>query len=367
MHVGMSTFFQNLSGLSDAEVYRHELAMADMAEPLGFDSIWSAEHHFTDYTMCPNVMQFLTYMAGRTTRAQLGSMAVILPWHDPMRVAEEVCVLDNLSAGRVIFGFGRGLGQVEFNAFRLNMGESRQRFDEYSDALLAGLETGFMEYDGELYKQPRAAIRPGPFKTFRGRTYAASVSPQSMEIMCRRGVGLLIIAQKPWETTKRELAQYREMYEKYNGRPAPKPIIASFIACHEDPGVAEEMHDKYIRGYSKSALQHYEFDNENLANIKGYEYYGALANNIKKHGVDAFVNFLSDLQVWGTPDQVFERIIEHQQMTDSAGLIGMFSYGGMPHELARRNIQLFADKVLPRLKAYDTGVTIGATERMAAE
>lgn len=105
MHVGMSTFFQNLTGHhSDRDVYLHELSMADMAEPLGFDSIWSAEHHFDQYTMCPNVAQCLTYMAGRTERVRLGSMVMVLPWHDPVRLAEEVSVLDHLSGGRVILG-----------------------------------------------------------------------------------------------------------------------------------------------------------------------------------------------------------------------------------------------------------------------
>ena len=101
MHVGMSTFFQNLAGgYTDQEVYAHEIAMADMAEPLGFDSIWAAEHHFDEYTMCPNVAQFLTYMAGRTNRVGLGSMVMVLPWHDPVRLAEEVLVLDHVSKGR---------------------------------------------------------------------------------------------------------------------------------------------------------------------------------------------------------------------------------------------------------------------------
>ncbi len=84
----------------------------DLAEPLGFQSIWGVEHHFTDYTMCPDVLQFLTYMAGRTTRAELGSMVVVLPWHDPMRVAEEVSMLDHISSGRLILGLGRGAGKV---------------------------------------------------------------------------------------------------------------------------------------------------------------------------------------------------------------------------------------------------------------
>ncbi len=129
MHIGMSTVFQNpLRERSDYEVYQSELRLADLAEPLGFQSIWGVEHHFTDYTLCPDVLQFLTYMAGRTERALLGTMVVVLPWHDPMRVAEEISMLDNISGGRVILGIGRGLARVEFEGFRLDMSQSRARF-----------------------------------------------------------------------------------------------------------------------------------------------------------------------------------------------------------------------------------------------
>ncbi len=361
MHVGYSAFFQNLSeGLSDHQIYRYALELADQAEPLGFDSIWAAEHHFTEYTMCPNVAQFLTYMAGRTERVNLGAMAYIVPWHDPIRLAEEISVLDNVSEGRAILGFGRGLGRVEFDAFRLNMGESRERFVEYTEAILDSLEAGYIEYDGKFYRQPKAAIRPAPFRSFRGRAYAAAVSPESARIMARLGIGILIIAQKPWETTKQEVEMYREIFrEENNGAEAPKPIIAAFVGCHEDENVAREMREKYIGRYCRSALDHYEFANADLANIKGYEYYGALAQNINKHGIDAFVNFLADLQIWGTPDQVYEQMMDHQRMVDAGGAIGIFSYGGMPHEMAKANLGLFAEKVLPRLKAQDVGEHIG--------
>src|SRR5262249_39043024 len=226
MHVGMTTFFQNIGGpISDYEVYRHEISMADLAEPLGFDSIWGAEHHFDDYTMCPNVAQFLTYMAARTKRVKLGSMVIVLPWHDPIRLAEEVTVLDNLSDGRVILGIGRGLGRIEFRGFRAAMSESRPRFTEYAQAIMQGLETGYIEHAGEFYNQPRIAIRPAPIRSFRDRTYAASVSPQSLETMCRLGLGLLIIAQKPWEITEAELRDYRARFLALNRRTAPKPLI----------------------------------------------------------------------------------------------------------------------------------------------
>src|SRR5438128_12512230 len=128
MHVGLATVFQNPKKTrSGYDAYRNELRLAAEAEPLGFESIWAVEHHFPDYTMCPDVLQFLTYMAGRTQRARLGSMVVVLPWHDPLRVAEEVSMLDNISGGRVILGLGRGAGKVELDGFRLSMDESRPR------------------------------------------------------------------------------------------------------------------------------------------------------------------------------------------------------------------------------------------------
>ena len=162
MHVGMSTVFQNPQRKkADFEVYRDELRMADMAEPLGFQSIWGVEHHFTDYTMCPDVIQFLTYMAGRTEKVLLGTMVVVLPWHDPVRVAEEVSMLDNISEGRTILGIGRGIAKVEFDGFRLDMSQSRARFTEAAEMVLDALETGYCEYDGEIIKQPRRDIRPG--------------------------------------------------------------------------------------------------------------------------------------------------------------------------------------------------------------
>src|SRR5213595_1358798 len=206
MHVGLATVFQNpQKKRSDREVYQNELRLADLAEPLGYESVWGVEHHFTDYTMCPDVLQFLTYMAGRTQRAQLGSMVVVLPWHDPLRVAEEVSMLDNISDGRLILGLGRGAGRVEFDGFRLSMDESRERFVESAQMLLEGLEKGYCEFDGRFIRQPRTDIRPAPFKSFRGRTYAAAVSPESVKIMAELGVGILIIPQKPWKEVAKEL------------------------------------------------------------------------------------------------------------------------------------------------------------------
>ena len=141
MHVGLASVFQNPKQTrTDYDVYRHELRLVDLAEPLGFESVWGVEHHVTDYTMCPDVLQYLSYFAGRTTRIKLGSMVVVLPWHHPMRVAEQISVLDHQSNGRFIFGMGRGLGRVEFDGFGVDQNTARERFVESAQMLLEGLE-----------------------------------------------------------------------------------------------------------------------------------------------------------------------------------------------------------------------------------
>src|SRR5688572_8844162 len=86
--------------ISDASIYEAELHLGRLVEPLGFDSLWTVEHHFTPYTMVTNPLQFLAYFAGCTERIALGSMVMVLPWHDPIRLAEGVIGLDHMLHGR---------------------------------------------------------------------------------------------------------------------------------------------------------------------------------------------------------------------------------------------------------------------------
>ena len=352
MHVGIGVIFQGEGeGRTDRNVYRNELRFGDLAEPLGFESLWGVEHHFTDYTMCPDVLQFLTYFAGRTERIQLCSMVVVLPWHDPMRVAEQVVVLDHMSNGRFIFGIGRGLGRVEFEGFGVNQEDSRAIFTESAQMILEGLERGWCEFGGRHVKQARRDIRPRPFKSFRGRTYAAAVSPESSEIMARLGIGILIIPQKPWEMVTNELNAYRTIYRDVNGTDAPPPIVGGWTYCDESQDRAEEFARKYIGAYWRSVVRHYEIVGTHLTTMKGYESYAQMQTMASAPGgVDALVDFFLGLQVWGTPEMCYEKILDIQRRTGAEAFNGVFSYGGMPYDMAEASLRLFAGEVMPELK-----------------
>lgn len=354
MHVGYAPIFQNpANARSDAEVYRQELRLAEMAEPLGFDSVWSVEHHFTDYTMCPDVIQFLSYMAGKTQRARLGSMVVVLPWHDPVRIAEQISLLDHLSGGRMLLGLGRGLARVEYDGFRIDQNEGRQRFLEYAELVLSALENGYIE-GGETIKQPRRDIRPYPLRSFRGRTYAAAVSPESMSIMAKLGVNLLVIPQKPWDVVQKDFEVYRQVYREVHRIEAPPPLCAGFFFVDENADRAEEMAYTYIGGYYRTAMRHYEMTADHFGTKKGYEFYRNVTKYIGRHGEDGAVRDFTKLMLWGTPEQVLEKLAFIRDTIGMNGIICHFSYAGMPYDEAERNMQCFVTRVLPELQRWES-------------
>ena len=352
MHVGYGCVFQNPENkLSDREVWQNEVRLAEMAEPLGFDSVWAVEHHFDDYTMCPDPVQFLTYMAGRTQKALLGSMVVVLPWHDPLRVAEQVALIDHVSDGRFIFGIGRGLARIEYEGFRIDQNEGRSLFVEYAELIMNALEKGYME-GGSFTKQPRREIRPFPFRSFKGRTYAAAVSPESMPIMAKLGVGLLVIPQKPWEAVKKDFEVYHQVWREVNGTPPPKPLSGGFVFVDENKDRAEEQAMKWLSGNYRTVIKHYEMQSEKFGTWKSYESYRQINKFIAKHGVDGAALDFAKLMPWGTPDMVLEKLKFIRDTIDARGFMLNFSYAGMPFDEVERNLKCFAKQVLPEVKKW---------------
>lgn len=352
MEVGIFFPFQNPGRVrDDVDSIQTELKLlADPAERLGYDSLWFAEHHFTGYSMTPSPVQMMTYMAGRTSKIKLGSAVVVLPWHDPLRVTEEIAMLDILSNGRIRMALGRGAGRVEFDAFRVNMSESRERFVEAAQVVLQGLENGFCEFDGKYIKQPRVDIRPAPIKSFRGRSYVASFSPETLDIMADLGVGMMCLPQRPWEKVAEELKGYRANFVKRNGSEPPSPIVNAWVFCDENADRAHAMAHKYIGGYWQTVLDHYHFDTAHLQGTKGYEYYANYKKQMDTMGSEAFREAFVNLHVWGTPEMCFEKIAAIREKIGANTFFGTFSYALMPWEEVSRNFDLFTRAVKPELQ-----------------
>ena len=234
---------------------------------------------------------------------------------------------------------------------RDSMAESRTRFAESAKLLVDALENGVAEFEGALIKQPRAAIRPKPYKSFNGRTYGAADSPESSLALAELGLGMLIIPQKPWSEVESELKAYREIFQEVNKAPAPPPIVVGFTFCHEDEETAKEMATEYVGNYWDSIMDHYEFQSDHLKTTKGYEYYGKFTEKIAQYGNQDVKDFFLDLQVWGTPEQCFEKIMSTRARTGNESFLAAFSFGAMPYDEVEKSMRLFAKEVLPPLKA----------------
>jgi alkanesulfonate monooxygenase SsuD/methylene tetrahydromethanopterin reductase-like flavin-dependent oxidoreductase (luciferase family) len=351
--VGIALNMLTKEGHSDVSVFSEHMALGDLAEPLGFDSLFALEHHFTGYAMSPSPTQLLSYYAGRTKRITLGTAVIVLPWHDPVRVAEEIALLDVISGGRCLFGFGRGAASVEYAGFRIPMEEARPRFVEAARIIVKALSNDVFDWDGEFFQIPPMSIRPRPISHPERRFYASSVSPESAEIMAKLGFGVLVIMQNEWPIAAEAIQNYREVATSVGHIPRP-PIILTNISVAESREEAHERAVKYLSRKWDSIDNHYHFSDAHLATVKGYEFYGKMAKTYSKMKDDTFrqqaTAFYVKIQVVGTPDDCIQQIGELQRLTGMDHLVTEFAYGGMPHEESELNMRLFADRVMPVLQ-----------------
>jgi alkanesulfonate monooxygenase SsuD/methylene tetrahydromethanopterin reductase-like flavin-dependent oxidoreductase (luciferase family) len=351
--VGIALNMLTKEGRSDASVLGEHLALGDLAEPLGFDSLFALEHHFTGYAMSPSPTQLLSYFAGRTRRITLGTAVIVLPWHDPVRVAEEIALLDVLTGGRCLFGFGRGAASVEYAGFRVPMEEARPRFVEAAQIVIKALTHEVFDWQGEYYTIPTTSIRPRPISHPERRFYASSVSPESAEIMAKLGFGVLVVMQNEWPKAAEDIDRYRQVASSVGHTPRP-PIILMNVSVAESRNDAHERAVTYLGRKWDSIDSHYHFSDGHLASVKGYEFYGKMAKTYAKMKEEDYrqkaTEFYVKIQVSGTPDDCLQQIAELQRLTGLDHLVTELAFGGMPQEEAELNMRLFAERVMPVLQ-----------------
>jgi alkanesulfonate monooxygenase SsuD/methylene tetrahydromethanopterin reductase-like flavin-dependent oxidoreductase (luciferase family) len=355
MDVGVQTLFSShgWEGITDGQVYQEDTRLALLAEELGFDCVWAVEHHFYDYSFCPDNTEWLAAIAGKTSRIDVGTAAVIMPWNEPLRVAEKVALLDHIADGRLRFGMGRGLSRREYGHFRgIEMDESRERFDEGAAMVVEALKTGLIEGDGPFYPQPRTPIRPAPERSFEGRTYAVATSDDSLEAAARLKAAMVMFADRSWKGRLPAIEKWRSMYREFNGAEPPSPLICDFVYCHPDADVAAERGPRYIATYLESVLEHYEIMSDHFAATKGYDAYASAAGALRRMGASGFLGGFLDATAHGNPEEVVAKYRARWELLGPFEAAPAFRFGGIPYEEAEASMRLFAAEVLPELKSW---------------
>jgi len=341
-------------GITDSEVYDEELGLARLADSFGFDCAWAAEHHFFGYSFCPDNTQLLSYLVGTTEQIDVGTGAVIMPWNDPLRVAEKAALLDNVAKGRFRFGVGRGLSRREYAPFAgIEMDESRERFDEGTAMVIEALRTGFIEGNGPFYPQERIEIRPRPERSFDERFYCVASSDDSVESAARFAGRMTMFADRSWEHRMPSITQYRKRYAELHGAEAPPVMTADFCLVMPDADDAEEKARQYMGTYLASLLAHYEVMGDHFTNTEGYAAYAKAAEILRRVGESGFLEMFMGATCWGTPDQVIAKLEARRELIGSFEYTASFRYGGIPYDEARASMTLFADEVLPVIKTWN--------------
>lgn len=343
--------------VSDAKLYEEELYLGGLVEPLGFDSYWAIDHHFSPYIMTGGALQHLTYFAGKTERIDFGTMVIVLPWYDPIVVAEQISVLDNMLQGRKLtVGLGRGAAPREFDAYRSPMGESRARFNESLQILRKALTQEWFSHEGDFYTIPETTIRPRPRN---GRELVESmivawISPETLSFAANADLGMLFTNSKNWDEYREDVRTFNTIRAEHGWQPL-QPTVGVNVACFD---TEEEAWDTILRHSietQSSVEHHYKFaDSERFKNTKGYDYYASFGKTLSTKTDEQLGKYKARPQAWGTPDQVLARLQHVQATTAAKELVMNFRYGGMPMETAERSMRLFAAEVLPRLHEIDS-------------
>lgn len=344
--------------VADARIYDDAVALARLAEESGLDSVWSVEHHFTPYIMVPNPIQLLSYVAGATSRVDVGTMVTVLPWHHPLRLAAEVAVLDILLAGRTLhLGVGRGTAKTEFDAFGVDRGNTRGLFAEALEVLRLALTRERFSFDGEYYSIPDVSTRPRPRSSnLTDNFLMAWGSAESLPIAANAGLKPLFIPQRTWQEYAHQVREFNAIRASHGWGPVGA-TAAVWMYCAPSASEAVEQGEQYITEYADSVRRHYLLDQpEVFQAVRGYERYTeratALAAAIKS-GVDpkqAALMTTTSTHVIGTPAECLDQIRAIGESLGVEHLIAVLQFGTMPREHAQRSLRLVAEHVAPALQ-----------------
>ena len=337
---------------ADRAIFGEEIEIAKLADRLGFDSVWTIEHHFTPYTMVTNPLQLLSYLAGVTDNVDLGTMVVVLPWHNPVRVAEDIVMLDALLGERkVIAGVGRGLGRREYGGLGVDQNEARGRFDESIRIVRQLLSTGQCTFSGEHFQLEDVRLRPQPRDDLSGSLYCAAGSPETMAVIAQEDVKPLMIPTVSLDLTLQGARHFMSLREKAGFGPTDTKL-ALWVYCAETEAEARAGAERYMMEYADSALRHYEMTGTHFDGIKGYEGYAERAAALRADPAPFLDGFFAR-HPWGTPEMVVDKISELAHQFGTSEIMGVFRYGGMGHEEAKRSMELFAEQALPAVQRLD--------------
>lgn len=350
MRFGTFHLFQWHESKSQAQVYAEVIEQVQLAEALGFESVWLAEHHFSPYCLCPAILPTAAHLAALTKRVRIGTAVMVLPFYDPVVVAEETATVDILSGGRFEFGVGRGYQWLEFAGFNIPLDEARARFDESLAIILKAWTEEAVQYEGRFRTLRGVRILPKPIQKPHPPVWTATVSPEGLEHAGRRGSNILMSQSQSLGHLRRGLAIYREAlaaagHSFHAGR--VRLVRPTFV--HDDLDAAVAMIEPHYRWFLRTQ-QAAVTPPEGRWDLIPDHYRHYRENFPKLHRVD-MATVRDEIAVWGPPARCVERIGLLREQLGIDYMICQFAYGGMEQRAVLRAMERFATEVMPAFAA----------------
>jgi alkanesulfonate monooxygenase SsuD/methylene tetrahydromethanopterin reductase-like flavin-dependent oxidoreductase (luciferase family) len=306
----------------------YELALDRIAimDTAGYDAVWLAEHHFSGFSVCPSVHMMGVMAAARTKRLRIGTGVSLAPFYNPLRLAEEVALLDVLSGGRVNWGVGRGFERSEFKAFGIAGEESASRLHETVAIVLKAWTNEKLSYRGKYFSYDGVEVLPKPLQAPHPPVWMATTSTTAIEWAASNGFSILMDPHSSRADLSRKRRYYGEMLAAAGHSEAGRVIpMARLIAIDETAEKAREV----ARRAAQWTVASYVGSTHHRQEVKTFG------------GKDPIDFYLEDVILHGTAEKVVDEI---RALEADAGMGYL-----MAAPLSRRSFTLLTDKVLPRI------------------
>ena len=332
---------------AQSRIFDEMVEQAEYAEELGFDSIWIAEHHSSRYGICPSLMPLLTHIAGRTKKIRIGAGVSVLPFYNPIFLAEESAMLDVLSHGRLDFGVGRGSADYEYGNFNIDMDTRDVRTQEALDIILGLWTQQDFSYQGEFYQVQDLTIAPSPVQKPHPPVYmAVSRTPASVDVAVERDLPILTSFSTPEADNLGLFSLYAERCAAA-GKDLPVADMPyfRFVYLDEDEKAAREYPRESLTWVRDLATYRRTLTRGDEINVDLDHW-----RTIRTTEPASYESELEGTVYFGTPDDCVQRI---ERLRDEHG-IGYFgasmSFGSMEHARVMRSMELFAREVMPKFR-----------------
>ena len=332
---------------AQSRIFGEMLEQIGYAEEVGFDSVWIAEHHSSRYGICPSLMPMLTYIAAHTKKIRIGAGVSVLPFHNPIFLAEESAMMDVLSNGRLEFGVGRGSAVYEYGNFNIDFETRDVRFQEALDVIIGLWTTPGFTYHGEFYKVNELTIAPSPVQQPHPPVYlAVSRTPNSVDVAVSRDLPILTTFSTPDADNLGLFSLYAERCATVGKTPHLDLMpYFRFVYLAEDEREAREYPRKslsWVRdlgGYRRT-LTHGDEINMDLDRWR----------QIRTEEPPSYESELKTTAYFVTPEQCVQRISKLQREHGIGYFGASMSFGHMEHSRVMSSMELFAKEVMPKFK-----------------